>query len=82
MDPRTPGLQQLPAWSRNAGGWEISFTRPDGVDGITYGAEWSETMRDGEWYPADDLSSGNLLRFRVPPAVQPNLFLRMRVADP
>lgn len=81
-DPKTSTSDSEPRWSSTPEGHEIRFTKPTGVTGIIYGSEWSETMRDGEWYPADDLSAGDEIRYRVPARSAESLFFRFKISNP
>jgi uncharacterized delta-60 repeat protein len=79
LNPRKSSAGQLPAWTLENGACLVEFQKPAGVDGVTYAAEWSETMVDGTWQAAEDLSVGSVLRFRVPTAGRSNLFVRLKV---
>jgi len=82
LNPLDRGDNRMPEWSRAGEAYELEFERPANVDGITCSAEWSETLGDGDWYPAEDLSSGSTHRFRVPMDGRPKLFFRLKVANP
>jgi hypothetical protein len=49
------------------------------VAGVIYGAEWSETLGNGDWHPAQDLSTGGMHVFRVSTLGKPALFFRFKV---
>jgi hypothetical protein len=57
----------------------IRFTRPAGVGGIFYGAEWSTTLLPDSWIPVAD--SGELPEhvFRVRVGTEARLYMRLRV---
>ena len=61
-------------------GFVIGFTRPEGVSGVTYGAEWSTTMQEGSWTALTDTGAAPQHVFRAPAA--PGLFVRLRVTIP
>ena len=60
----------------------ITFTQPAGVSGITYSAEWSQTMKPGEWYPVDDTGEFPQHTFSVPNESNGILFMRVNVTSP
>ena len=53
------------------------FTEPNGVSGLTYGAEWSATLGN-DWQPVTDTGIAPVHNFRVP-LDGPKKFLRLRV---
>jgi hypothetical protein len=79
LDPKSNSAGLLPAPRLADGHLEIRFTRPAGVGGILYGAEWSTSLLPGTWVPVAD--SGELPEhvFRVPVAGKPRLYLRLKV---
>ncbi len=83
LDPGVSGSRGLPAWTRLAGGsgHSLQFQRPPGKEDILYTAEWSTTLAEGDWHPAEDLSTGNQKSFRVPADPEPAKFFRLRVAE-
>jgi len=54
QDPGTASPAQLPQVQMGGGNFFYSFTEPFGVSGITYGAQWSATMRPNDWHPVPD----------------------------
>lgn len=60
----------------------MSFTQPDGVSGVTYGAEWSTSLTTGSWTSIPDTGSGGTHLFSVPTTGQDRIFLRYRVTTP
>ncbi|MBX3741702.1 MAG: hypothetical protein KF712_11970 [Akkermansiaceae bacterium] len=81
-DPKTAGLPAYPSWQAAGSAYGISFTKPAAVTGITYSAEWSETMGGDDWHPAEDLSVGDAKSFRVPVGTEERKFFRLKVANP
>jgi hypothetical protein len=57
----------------------ISFTAPDGVTGVTYGAEVSTDLSGASWQPVPDTGSGTQHLFVAPTAGDPRLYMRLRV---
>jgi len=55
------------------------FSRPSGVQGVTYGAEWSASLLPGTW--TDIPSTGTLENpeFRITTARKASLFMRLKV---
>lgn len=54
QDPSTVSVAQLPQMQISDGNIFCSFTEPDGVSGITYGAQWSATLLPGDWHAITD----------------------------
>jgi probable HAF family extracellular repeat protein len=54
QDPSTASPTQLPQVQLGAGNLFYSFTEPNGVSGITYGAQWSATMSPNDWQAVPD----------------------------
>lgn len=79
FDPTLNSAGQLPASQLLGNNAVISFTQPDGVGGITYGAEWSTTLLPGGWNPIADTAVAPLHSFSVPIGANPKLYLRLRV---
>ncbi|WAC21031.1 choice-of-anchor D domain-containing protein [Luteolibacter sp. SL250] len=82
LPPHADSSGMLPPWTRSGGHHVMGFTRPAGAAGITYSAEWSETMREDDWHPAEDLSVGDAKSFRVPVGTEERKFFRLKVANP
>ncbi len=79
FDPNSNSAGLLPAPRLSDGDLVIRFTRPAGVGGILYGAEWSTSLVADSWVPIAD--SGELPEhvFRVPVAGKPSLYMRLKV---
>lgn len=79
LDPKSNSAGRLPAPRLSGDELVIRFTRPAGVGGIVYGAEWSASLLPGSWVPIAD--SGELPEhvFSVPVAGKPRLYLRLKV---
>jgi uncharacterized delta-60 repeat protein len=60
----------------------LSFTQPNGVSGITYGAGWSATLNGIDWQPVADTGSGSLHIFSVPINGNTRLFMQISVTSP
>ncbi len=81
QDPATARISMLPQPLVSGGTMFFSFTQPAGVSGITYGAEWSTTMKSGEWFPVTDTGSGNQHVFSIPMSGT-GMFMRLKVTSP
>jgi hypothetical protein len=82
LDPKQDSSGQLPAPRIEGNHHIISFTQPAGVNGITYGAEWSDSLESDSWTPIPDTAVPPLHNFSVPAGTHPNLFLRLKVTGP
>lgn len=60
----------------------FSFRQPAGVSGITYGAQWSQTLLPNSWIDLTDAGTPPQHIFSVPVATHPRLYLRLKVTDP
>jgi uncharacterized delta-60 repeat protein len=80
LNPLSPDAGQLPRPERSGGNLTIHFTRPAGVSGISYRAEWSENLRD--WTAVADSGTAPQHRFSLPTAGRGTLFLRLNVGAP
>jgi hypothetical protein len=76
------GFGQLPQARREGDNLAIRFTRPAGVSGITYGAEWSPSLLPGSWIEVPDGGAGDEHLFSVPLDSGPRVFLRLKVNGP
>ena len=82
MDPRKDSSGLSPRWVQQGTHYGMEFQKPLGADGVDYAAEWSPTMAEGTWQPAEDVSSDNTIRFRVPGSGHPYLFFRLKAIAP
>lgn len=82
LDPQQSSAGLLPGPQRNGESMVITFAEPAGAGGITYGAEWSETLLPGSWTAVADTGSGTQHIFSVTVGTKPKLFLRLRVTNP
>ncbi len=77
QDPATVQASQLPQATASGNFLSYEFTEPNGVSGLTYGAEWSATLGN-DWQPVTDTGIAPVHNFRVP-LDGPKKFLRLRV---
>jgi len=82
QNPALAKASQLPQIRRNGGNLYFSFTPPAGVSGITYGAEWSQTLSTGSWTAVADTGSSPQHVFSVPIGTKTKLFMRLKVTSP
>ena len=79
LDPQRPDAASLPKARKESTAMVFEFTRPEGLEDVNYGVEWSATLLPGSWTPVTDTGSGNLHTFRVPTSAKPNVFMRWTV---
>lgn len=79
FDPKQNSAGLLPAPQRSGDNFVFSFTRPAGVSGILYGAEWSTTLLPGSWLPIADTGESPRHLFSIPIENKPKLYLRLKV---
>lgn len=83
LNPAQNSTGPLPAAHVSGPNFMVSFTKPAGVTGVTYSAEWSTTLQPGSWttlpdtYPAEDGYT-----FTVPIGSNTAMFMRLRVTSP
>jgi len=82
LNPTDAASRALPSWIPGNGRYEMNFTGLPASGGIIYAAEWSTTMAEGDWHPAEDLSVGDQKSFRVPVGAEERKFFRLKVANP
>ena len=80
-DPGVPDAAALPQWQLVDDDYSLAFTRPAGVSGITYVAEYSTSMVPGRWTAATNFSTPPAYTF-LAPAVAQRLYLRVRITVP
>ncbi len=58
-----------------------NFTQPAGVTGITYSAEWSQTLTGGSWSSAGIFytNSNGQHTFTLPVGAAPGAFMRLTI---
>ncbi len=81
LDPNTPDAAALPQWQLEDDDYSLTFTRPAGVDGITYIAEYSTSMAPGSWISAVNISMPPAYQFYAP-AIAQRQYVRVRVTSP
>ena len=84
LNPKNNSAGQLPQGQRIGENFVISFTRPAGVSGITYGAEWNTTLTTipSGWIPIPDSDpSPDGYIFSIPIGSEPRKFTRLSVSN-
>jgi uncharacterized delta-60 repeat protein len=85
-DPHSGSSRLVPDMRRNYGEpFELSYTAPSSVGGITYGAEWSTVLsgNPADWTAIPDTGGGGgWHRFVLPPGNYQHVFLRWRISIP
>ena len=79
--PNTPDTAALPEWELEDDDDSLTFTRPPGVDGITYIGEYSMSMAPGSWTASPNSGTPPDYLFFAP-AVTQRLYLRVQVTAP
>ncbi|MEI7911562.1 MAG: hypothetical protein WCK77_18160 [Verrucomicrobiota bacterium] len=82
LNPQQNSAGQLPSPQKVRNNVVVSFAQPAGVSGITYGAEWSETLLPGSWTEVSDTGVPPQHTFSVPIDNKPKLFMRLKVPSP
>lgn len=80
--PHSDSSGMLPPWILSGDHYVMGFIQPAQTANITYSAEWSATLREDDWHPAEDLSVGDAKSFRVPVGTEERKFFRLRVLNP
>ncbi len=81
LDPKQGSSLQLPQWQLQGGNFLIAFAQPAGVDGVIYGAEWSESMSADSWTSLTDTGIAGQHAFSVPVAGHNKLLVRLTVRN-
>ncbi|MEO8614051.1 MAG: PQQ-dependent sugar dehydrogenase [Luteolibacter sp.] len=82
LSPVSGGSLALPQPQLLAGVYGVSFIQPPGASGITYKAEWSNSLATGSWTLIPDTGTGTNHTFNIPVGSNPRLFLRYIVTVP
>ena len=79
LDPLEHSAGGLPQGRIVGRNFVIRFSKPAGISGILYGAEWSATLEPGSWQEVPDSGSGDTHTFSMPLDTGPRLFMRLKV---
>lgn len=79
LNPHENGTGQLPQGRRIGDRFVMSFTQPEGVSDILYGAEWSASMEPGTWQDVPDTGTGGNHVFTLP-GTSSSGFMRLKVS--
>ena len=82
LDPTSAASMQLPQPVLAGNVLTISFTEPANVSGITYSAEWTETLSPPNWAAVPDFGFGTNHASTMSTTGHPSLFMRLKVSDP
>jgi hypothetical protein len=82
LDPNASSAGGLPQGRRVGDRIILKFSRPPGVSGIGYGAEWSPNLQPTSWKELPDSGSGDQHIFSMPVDAAPSIFLRLKVWVP
>jgi len=81
LDPQDSTSATVPAWTNDSSQFEIGFTPPANVEGVSYGAEWSSTMNPSDWHDVSNQGTGGDHRYVVPKDSTPLKFMRVKVTN-
>lgn len=79
LNPTQSTTGQLPVPVRSGGNFTLSFTAPNSVGGIIYGAEWSTSLVGGSWQPVTNGLTPPQHFFSVPIGGNTKIFMRLKV---
>lgn len=82
LHPKQNSVGLLPKPQQISGNLVINFTQPSGVSGVTYGAEWSQTLASESWTSVIDSGSFSQHTFSVPMGTKSKCFMRLMVRIP
>ena len=82
LNPQQNSAGMLPQAKKIGSNLMISFAQSAGVSGITYGAEWSQTLLPGSWTLVPDTGTSPQHTFSVPIGTKRNLYMRLKVTSP
>jgi hypothetical protein len=82
LNPLTADAGVLPAWVRSDDDYVLTCTRPASVSGISYVAEYSDTLAPESWVAIPSGATPPDYTFYAPPGITGRLYLRLRVTAP
>ena len=82
QNPSSARPSQLPQVQRSSDCYFFSFTEPAEVGGITYGAEWTQTLLPASWTTISDSGTPPQHVFSVPIGTRTSLYMRLKVTEP
>ncbi len=82
LNPKQISAGLLPHPQISGGNLVLSFTQPAGIGGITYGAEWSQTLQPGSWIAIPDTGTLPNHLFSLPIGSHSKAFMRISVSNP
>lgn len=82
LHPKQNSAGMLPQPQRTGSNLVISFTQPTGVSGVTYGAEWSETLAPGSWTAISNSGTLPQHTYSLPNGTKAMLYMRLKVTNP
>jgi thiol-disulfide isomerase/thioredoxin/subtilisin-like proprotein convertase family protein len=86
QNPASAKANQLPRLQMGSDSTQTwlyySFTQPTGVSGVTYKAEWCQTLQSGNWTEVTDTGTFPQHTFSVNTGTNTQLFMRLKVTNP
>lgn len=81
LPTREAGQQGLPSWQREGDTYVLTFSPPAGVNGLSYGAEYTTSLKAETWATLPNQGTAATPRFVVP-ALEAEAFFRIRITAP
>jgi uncharacterized delta-60 repeat protein len=81
LHPLVASTEGIPQWAWTNAYGTSSFAEPTGMNGVTYGAEWSQTMEENDWHAIPDTGTGSVHTFTFPRQGASKLFVRWKITD-
>lgn len=78
LNPNASDAAGLPVWQKDDDNYLLTFSRPAGVTGVTYAAEYSNSLAPDGWTAAANAGANSNFVFFVT-AAEARLYLRLRV---
>jgi len=78
LNPKSGQSLQTPQWSLVSNNVSVSFDTPSGVSGVTYGAEWNNSLT-GNWNTINDTGTPPQHVFTIPRGSSNSLFVRLKI---
>jgi hypothetical protein len=82
LHPKQNSSHQLPTPQKSGSNFVVTFSQPPGVSGVSYRAEWSQTLLPGSWTVITDTGISPQHTFSIPIADKSKLFMRYKISNP
>jgi hypothetical protein len=81
LHPKQIDAGMLPKPQKVGSNFVVSFAQPSEVSGVSYGAEWSETLLPGSWISVVNTGVSPQSTFSVPIGTKTKLYMRLKVTN-